>query len=208
MADLDLTDKLGGQPKYVWILGGVAVVTGFIYYRNRKQGTTTAAADSTATSLQDGSSGGTGLATSSPYGAPAGTGITSPTPVQSVPTPYSDTTAASKPVLRVGATGTLVTSLQQELAAAGFNAPLTGIFDRRTKQAVTAYQTSRGIGVDGIVGSTTWSALITNRGAVKAHKDKPAKATLVAPAVSGTVTGRSTSKPHKPVKPKGTQVSA
>ena len=207
MADLDLTDKLGGQPKYVWILGGVAVVTGFIYYRNRKQGAT-AAADSTATSLQDGSSGGTGLATSSPYGAPAGTGITSPTPVESVPKPYSDTTAASKPVLRVGATGALVSSLQQELAAAGFNAPRTGIFDRRTKQAVSAYQTSRGLGVDGVVGTQTWSALITNRGAVAAHKDKPAKAKVAAPAVTATVTGRSTSKPHKPKAPKGSQVSA
>jgi len=207
MADLDLTDKLGGQPKYVWILGGVAVVTGFIYYRNRKQGAA-AVADSTATSLQDGSSGGTGLATSSPYGAPAGTGITSPTPVESVPKPYSDTTAASKPVLRVGATGALVSSLQQELAAAGFNAPRTGIFDRRTKQAVTAYQTSRGIGVDGIVGTQTWSALITNRGAVTAHKDKPAKATVTAPAVTATVTGRSTSKPHNPKAPKGSQISA
>ena len=122
-------------------------------------------------------------------------------------------------MLQVGATGDLVTSLQQELAAAGFNAPLTGIFDRRTKQAVTAYQTSRGIGVDGVVGSNTWSALITNKGAVKAHKDKPAKAKVIVPAVSGTVTGRSTSKPHKPtgrstskphkpVKPKGRQVSA
>jgi len=207
MADLDLTEKLGGQPKYVWILGGVAVVTGFIYFRQRNT-PATLAGPSDAASLQDGSSGGTGLASSSPLGTPGGIGITSPTPMQSVPKPYSETTAASKPILRVGATGEAVTVLQRELAAAGFNAPATGLFDRRTKLAVTAYQTSRGLATDGIVGAETWGAITVGRGAVAGHKDKPVKAKVVTHAVTSTTTGRSTSKPHKPKATTTTGVSA
>lgn len=196
MADLDLTEKLGGQPKWVWIIGGVAVATGFVYWRNRKQGTSEVV--NTDTSLQDGSSGGQGLASESPYGTPAGTGITSPTPVQSVPKPYSDTTSASKPVLRRGATGNAVTIIQKELAASGFSVPVTGIYDQRTKNAVLAYQTSRGLAKDGIVGQETWAAITINKKPIAAHKEKAAVAKVAAPRVTRKATGRSTSKPHAP----------
>jgi len=192
MADLDLTEKLGGQPKYIWILGGVAVATGFVYYRNRNKNTTTSSV-SYDSSLQDGSSGGQGLSTESPYGTPAGTGITSPTPVQSVPKPYSETSAASKPLLKLGATGELVSSLQSELAASGFSVPVTGIFDRRTSVAVRQYQLSRGLSKDGIVGQKTWAALTLGTKPIVTQSEKVTKAKVVAPK---SKTGRSTSKPH------------
>ena len=202
MADLDLTEKLGGQPKWVWIVGGVAVASGYLYWRSRNQGT--AVGVSSDMSLQDGSSGGQGLASYSAEGTPAGTGITSPTPVQSVPKPYSETTSASKPVLRRGATGALVTTLQKELASAGFNVPATGIYDQRTKNAVTAYQTSRGLAKDGVVGQETWAAITINKAAVPAHKEKAAVAKVTAPKVVKKATGRSTSKPHTTTKKAGT----
>jgi peptidoglycan hydrolase-like protein with peptidoglycan-binding domain len=195
VADLDLTEKLGGQPKWVWIIGGVAVASGFLYYRSRKQGTATTGV-SYDSSLQDGSSGGQGLATDSPMGTPAGTGITSPTPVQSVPKPYSETSAASKPVLKLGATGELVSSLQSELAASGFNVPVTGIFDRRTSIAVRNYQTSRGLSKDGIVGAKTWAALTLGTRPVDTHNEK---VTVAKVKTTATKTGRSTSKPNRKV---------
>lgn len=188
MADLDLTEKLGGQPKWVWIVGGVAVATGYFYYRSRKQGTTTTV--NTDSSLQDGSSGGTGLATESPYGTPNGIGITSPTPVKSVPMPYSETTAASKPVLRQGATGALVSSLQKELRSYGFNVNNTGIYDRATARAVKSYQTSRGLSTDGVVGTQTWLALTEAKAPVTTHRERPTVAVVRAPRVTRTVTPR------------------
>ena len=195
MADLDLTEKLGGQPKWVWIVGGVAVASGFLYWRSRNQGTPSTGA-SYDSSLQSGSSGGTGLATDSPDGTPAGTGITSPTPVQSTPKPYSETSAASKPILKLGATGELVSSLQSELASNGFSVPVTGIFDRRTSVAVRQYQTSRGLSKDGVVGAKTWGALTLGTKPVTTHKEKVTVAEVKTPKVTKKATGRSTSKPH------------
>jgi len=193
MADLDLTEKLGGQPKYVWIIGGVGVTTAFLYYRSRKAPAPSTSAVSYDSSLQDGSSGGQGLATTSPMGTPNGTGITSPTPVPSVPKPYSKTSAASKPILKLGATGELVSSLQSELASKGFKVPVTGIFDRATSIAVRQYQTSRGLSKDGVVGVKTWAALTLGTRPVTAHK---AKVTVAKVKATDSKTGRSTSKPH------------
>ena len=84
MAEFDLTDKLGGQPKYVWILGGVAVLYGFNWYKNKKAGNTVAPDNTNDTTNEDiygyqtGSSGGTGLASLSPMGVPGVIGITAP----------------------------------------------------------------------------------------------------------------------------------
>jgi len=84
MADLDLTEKLGGQPKWVWILGGVAALYAFNVYRNR-QAYNTVAPDNTNQEvngdiygLQTGSSGGSGLASLNPTGVPGVIGITAP----------------------------------------------------------------------------------------------------------------------------------
>jgi Meckel syndrome type 1 protein len=64
--------------------------------------------------------------------------------------------------LQAGSTGTRVAQLQQLLAI-----DADGVFGPRTEQAVRDYQARAGLAVDGIVGQSTWGALLsgTARGA-------------------------------------------
>jgi peptidoglycan hydrolase-like protein with peptidoglycan-binding domain len=67
------------------------------------------------------------------------------------------------PTLRLGTRGNSVVRLQRLLANAGFNpGPIDGIFGPGTLAAVRAFQASRGLRVDGIVGVQTWTALGVN----------------------------------------------
>lgn len=67
------------------------------------------------------------------------------------------------PELRIGSTGPAVRQLQQLLINAGFNpGPVDGIFGPQTQAAVIAFQRSRGLVQDGIVGINTWTALGVN----------------------------------------------
>jgi hypothetical protein len=64
------------------------------------------------------------------------------------------------PLLRRGSRGAQVIRLQQALVNLGFNpGPVDGIFGPLTEAGVRAYQTARGLGVDGVVGPKTWGAL-------------------------------------------------
>ncbi|MCY0923742.1 DUF1906 domain-containing protein [Streptomyces sp. H27-G5] len=64
------------------------------------------------------------------------------------------------PTLRAGASGEAVTRLQRSLTAAlGRTVGIDGSFGPATERAARDYQTSRGLGPDGIVGPGTWSAL-------------------------------------------------
>jgi peptidoglycan hydrolase-like protein with peptidoglycan-binding domain len=66
------------------------------------------------------------------------------------------------PQLAEGASGQVVSSLQQGLRTYGGArsptdpGPIDGIFGPRTKAAVRAYQSDHGISVDGVVGDRTW----------------------------------------------------
>lgn len=63
-------------------------------------------------------------------------------------------------VLRLESRGPEVAELQRKLLAAGFDAGVDdGVFGRRTETAVKAFQRSRDLVPDGIVGTRTWSAL-------------------------------------------------
>lgn len=65
------------------------------------------------------------------------------------------------PVLRRGARGDHVVWAQQHLVAAGSpNLPVTGFFGRLTRGAVRRFQESRGLTVDGVLGSSTWRRLL------------------------------------------------
>ncbi|MFH1807224.1 MAG: peptidoglycan-binding protein [Pseudomonadota bacterium] len=67
---------------------------------------------------------------------------------------------ASQPTLRQGAKGAAVKTLQQKLKNAGFNpGAVDGDFGPRTRAAVLAFQRSRGISADGVVGPQTWGKL-------------------------------------------------
>lgn len=66
----------------------------------------------------------------------------------------------STPTLRSGASGPDVSRLQRGLTAAlGRTVGIDGAFGPNTEQAVEDYQTSRKLGVDGIVGAETWRSL-------------------------------------------------
>jgi hypothetical protein len=54
-----------------------------------------------------------------------------------------------------------VRSVQQALQAAGFDpGEIDGVYGQQTAAAVVAYQTAKGLTVDGVVGPVTWAALI------------------------------------------------
>lgn len=66
----------------------------------------------------------------------------------------------SEPTLQQGATGDAVQRLQQALQRAGFDpGAIDGTFGPKTDQAVRAFQNSRSLTIDGIVGPQTWQAL-------------------------------------------------
>lgn len=68
------------------------------------------------------------------------------------------------PTLRNGSSGTAVRRLQRALTAAlGSALAIDGAFGPNTETAVRSYQTSRGLGVDGVVGPATWAALQAGR---------------------------------------------
>ena len=93
--------------------------------------------------------------TVTPNSAP--TPSTTPTPTPSA-TPTTSTTGttvtASRPTIRVGARGPHVVYLQQKLRVTA-----DGVFGTGTQNAVIAFQRSKGLVADGIVGPRTWVAL-------------------------------------------------
>lgn len=69
------------------------------------------------------------------------------------------------PTLSRGSQGASVVELQQLLRNYGFNpGAIDGIFGNQTRSAVIAFQRSRGLVQDGIVGVATWTALGVNCG--------------------------------------------
>lgn len=75
-------------------------------------------------------------------------------------TPVPPTPAPTPPTLRRGATGGDVRTLQQALTRHGFPAAPDGQFGPKTEAAVRAFQRSRRLTVDGVVGPQTWRALL------------------------------------------------
>lgn len=67
--------------------------------------------------------------------------------------------AAGRPVLRRGSQGEAVAQLQRMLQQLGFMVAVDGDFGAGTEVAVAAFQRDRQLGVDGIVGRDTWTAL-------------------------------------------------
>jgi hypothetical protein len=77
------------------------------------------------------------------------------------PTTRRSTPSASPPTLRLGSRGPSVKRLQSLLRASGHSVGVDGTFGSKTAAAVRAFQSSRGIPVDGRVGPRTWEALGT-----------------------------------------------
>lgn len=63
----------------------------------------------------------------------------------------------AEPTLRQGSSGEPVRQLQEALHGLGYDpGPIDGDFGSQTQAAVMAFQGTRGIAVDGIVGEVTW----------------------------------------------------
>jgi len=72
----------------------------------------------------------------------------------------SQASGATDGVLLLDDSGEAVTQLQTRLANLGFyNGPMTSYFGPLTEEAVIAFQQSRGLAADGVVGPSTWEAL-------------------------------------------------
>lgn len=63
------------------------------------------------------------------------------------------------PTVKSGSTGNYVKFLQASLDLRYSPGPIDGIFGSQTRSAVIAYQKSKGITADGIVGPNTWNKL-------------------------------------------------
>ncbi|NJM69747.1 MAG: peptidoglycan-binding protein [Scytonema sp. RU_4_4] len=63
------------------------------------------------------------------------------------------------PTLRFGDTGSSVRALQRLLVSNGYFVQTDGVFGALTESAVRAFQSSRGLVADGIVGPRTWAVL-------------------------------------------------
>lgn len=82
------------------------------------------------------------------------------------------------PTLRMGSRGASVVELQTLLRNAGFNpGAIDGIFGNMTHSAVIAFQRSKGLVQDGIVGVMTWTALGVNCGTTPPTPSCPAGTT-------------------------------
>jgi peptidoglycan hydrolase-like protein with peptidoglycan-binding domain len=66
------------------------------------------------------------------------------------------------PIVKQGSKGVYVCVLQDGLTTLGYNTGgLDGIFGTKTYSSVRNFQSSRGLVVDGIVGTNTWKKLMT-----------------------------------------------
>lgn len=82
-----------------------------------------------------------------------------------IPSSTTPPPTSSCPILRIGSSGPSVSELQLLLRNAGFDpGTIDGVFGARTHSAVIAFQRSRGLAQDGIVGIMTWTALGVNCG--------------------------------------------
>ena len=66
------------------------------------------------------------------------------------------------PLEKQGSTGEDVKTVQYLVTAQGHPTGVDGDFGPATKAAVQAFQSSRGLGADGIVGPQTWRALASS----------------------------------------------
>jgi len=86
--------------------------------------------------------------------------------------------AQSLPILRQGSSGPSVVTLQEDLAAAGYDpGGADGSFGPHTFAAVQSFQSANGLVADGVVGPLTWDALTGST---------PPPPSTPAPPVSGT----------------------
>jgi peptidoglycan hydrolase-like protein with peptidoglycan-binding domain len=110
--------------------------------------------------------------TSTPTPAPAGGQAPAPGQPTATPTPAAaprgvaaakpQTSSSTLPTVKAGDTGNAVTAIQYLLRQAGQDIDADGDFGPVTEQAVRDFQKAKGLTVDGVVGTTTWTALFVS----------------------------------------------
>jgi hypothetical protein len=70
------------------------------------------------------------------------------------------TATTATPILKLGSVGDLVVWAQEHLATAGYTTEIDGDYGASTQSAIESFQTAEGLGVDGVVGPATWTALL------------------------------------------------
>jgi Putative peptidoglycan binding domain len=70
------------------------------------------------------------------------------------------TATTATPILKLGSVGDLVVWAQEHLATAGYTTQIDGDYGASTQSAIESFQTAEGLGVDGVVGPATWTALL------------------------------------------------
>lgn len=78
-------------------------------------------------------------------------------------TPEPDGSLSHMPVIRKGAKGADVVTLQKELIEAGYKVLVDGDFGEHTDEALRDFQDREGLTDDGIAGAKTWAALERNK---------------------------------------------
>ncbi|WP_008312899.1 peptidoglycan-binding domain-containing protein [Leptolyngbya sp. PCC 6406] len=97
----------------------------------------------------------------SPSEPPDSTPPVSEASPSTTPTPASFTQPVDLPVLRLGMHGPAVTRVQERLQGLGFyRGALDGVFGPQTEAAVKAFQRQGQLIADGIIGPSTWQALL------------------------------------------------
>lgn len=84
-----------------------------------------------------------------------------PAPIPPTVPPWQEAMMQALPVLRQGATGPDVRTIQSLAIARGHATAVDGVFGNATRIAIEACQRSAGVTVDGIVGLVTWGVLVT-----------------------------------------------
>ncbi len=103
----------------------------------------------------------TGQAAASPSEPPDSAPPVSEASPSPTPTPAPSTQPVDLPILRLGMHGPAVTRVQERLQGLGFyRGALDGVFGPQTEAAVKAFQRQGQLSVDGIIGPSTWQALL------------------------------------------------
>lgn len=89
--------------------------------------------------------------------------------------------APTRPILRVGSTGSAVSEIQAILLLLDyFEGPVDGNFQSTTETAVKAFQADIGLSDDGIVGPATWEKLLPTPSTEFTPPEVPAESVTVA----------------------------
>ncbi len=98
--------------------------------------------------------------------------------VRSIPPDPND--PRTWPVVQLGDRGPSVEELQRRLTASGFPLEVDGSLGPLSVAALEAYQSSRGLDVDGVAGLQTWTAILTDQPTVDPG-DSPVKQAVRSP---------------------------